>query len=125
MPSAINTSPCRSPLPRGGTSAVSARMPPSPALSARITMAMYLIEMTITQRVDDERQHAEHVFRRRRHRVAAEETLPDRVERAGADVAVHHADGGQREREQRAGGGDGLWRRRDRRGVGDVCHVRA
>ena len=33
---------------RVGTSAVSARMPPSPALSARITMAMYLIEMTIT-----------------------------------------------------------------------------
>ena len=28
-----------------GSSAVSARMPPSPWLSARITMAMYLIEM--------------------------------------------------------------------------------
>jgi hypothetical protein len=35
-------------LPRVGTSAVSARMPPSPALSARMTMAMYLMEMTIT-----------------------------------------------------------------------------
>jgi hypothetical protein len=32
----------------GSTSAVSARMPPSPWLSARMTMAMYLIEMTIS-----------------------------------------------------------------------------
>ena len=31
---------------RCGTSAVRARMPPSPRLSARITMAMYLTEMT-------------------------------------------------------------------------------
>ena len=35
---------------RGGISAVSARMPPSPWLSARMTMAMYLIEMTIRAR---------------------------------------------------------------------------
>ena len=51
------------------------------------------------QRVDDQRQHAEHVLVRRRHRVRAEEALAHRVERAGADVAVDDADGGQRERE--------------------------
>ena len=53
MPSAIRTGrptasradAPRSPL-RPGTSAVSARMPPSPWLSARMTMATYLIEMT-------------------------------------------------------------------------------
>jgi len=33
---------------RDGSSAVSARMPPSPWLSARMTIAMYLIEMTST-----------------------------------------------------------------------------
>ena len=37
----------RSPL-SPGTSAVSARMPPSPWLSARMTIATYLIEMTST-----------------------------------------------------------------------------
>ena len=47
------------------------------------------------QRVDDERQHAEHVLVRRRHRVRAEEALAHRVERAGADVAVDDAEGGE------------------------------
>ena len=37
----------REPFPgRDGSSAVSARMPPSPWLSARMTIAMYLTEMT-------------------------------------------------------------------------------
>ena len=65
-------------------------------------MAMYLIEMTISERVDDERQHAEHVVVRRRHRMRSEEALPDRVERTRADVAVDDAESGKREREQRA-----------------------
>ena len=38
--------PHRFPLRAGGSSAVSARMPPSPWLSARMTIAMYLTEMT-------------------------------------------------------------------------------
>ena len=39
---------------------------------------------------------------RRRHRVRAEEALADRVERAGADVAVDDADRAERERKQAA-----------------------
>ena len=52
------------------------------------------------QRVDDQREHAEHVLVRRRHGVRAEEALAQGVQRAGADVAVDDAERGQREREQ-------------------------
>ena len=52
------------------------------------------------QRPEDQRQHAEHVVVRRRHRVRSEEALAHRVERAGADVAVDHAERGQGERKQ-------------------------
>ena len=54
------------------------------------------------ERVDDERQHAEHVVVGGRHGVRAEETLAQRVQRAGADVAVDDAERRQRQREQAA-----------------------
>ena len=77
------------------------------------------------ERVDDERQHAEHVFRRRRHRMGAEKAFPDRVEGARTDVAVHHADGGQRERKQRASGASGgCGGAVIGAGSADVCHGR-
>ena len=47
------------------------------------------------QRVDDERQHAQHVLAGGRHGMRSEEALPHRVERAGADVAIDDADRGQ------------------------------
>ena len=89
-------------LPRGGSSAVRARMPPSPRLSARSTTRDVLHRDDQQQRIDDEREHAEHVVVRRRHRVRSEEALAHRVERAGADVAVDDTDGGERERQQLA-----------------------
>ena len=54
------------------------------------------------QRVDDQRQHAEDVVVRRRHRVRAEETLAHRVQRAGADVAIDDAERGQGQRKETA-----------------------
>ena len=54
------------------------------------------------QRVDDQRQHAQDVVVRRRHRVRAEETLPHGVQRAGADVAVDDAERGECEGKQTA-----------------------
>ena len=53
------------------TSATSARMPPSPPLSARITNSRYLIDDRDDQRPEDQRQDAEHVRRRDRDRVIA------------------------------------------------------
>ena len=49
------------------------------------------------QRQDDERQHAVHVLRRRRHAVLAPETFLERVQRARADVAIDDPDCGQRQ----------------------------
>ena len=60
-----------------------------------------------SSRIDDERQDAEHVLVRGRHRVRAEEALPHRVERAGADVAVDDTDRGQRKGKELAGTGAG------------------
>ena len=77
-------------------------MPPSPWLSARRTIAMYLIDDDDNQRVQDEREHAEDVVVRRRHGMRAEETLANRVEGARPDVAVDDTNRGEREREQRA-----------------------
>ncbi len=49
--------------------------------------------------------HAEHALMRHGDRVLAVEALPHRVERAGADVAEHDAERGEREaREATAGG---------------------
>ena len=54
------------------------------------------------QRVDDQREHAQHVVVRRRHRVRAEEALAHRIQRAGADVAVDDAESGEGEGKQAA-----------------------
>ncbi len=109
MPSAISTGGRRpaatAPPPppgRPGISAVSARTPPSPWLSARMTMRDVLDRDDEQQRVDDQRQHAEHVLVRRRHGVRPEEALAHRVQRAGADVAVDDAERGEREGKQTA-----------------------
>ena len=56
------------------------------------------------QRIDDQRQDAEHVLVRRRHGMRAEEAFAHRVERARADVAVDDADRGERERKELAWG---------------------
>ena len=82
-------------------SAVSARMPPSPWLSARITMAMYLTETTMSsaQMMSDSTPSTLSCVAR--DGVRAEEALAHRVERAGADVAVDDADCGEGEREKR------------------------
>ena len=55
-------------MPRD-TSAVSARMPPSPRLSARMISVMYFSVTTITSAQKIDRQHAEHVRRRERQPV--------------------------------------------------------
>jgi hypothetical protein len=46
------------------------------------------------ERVDDQRQHAEDVLRRDRKRVRPIEADTNRIERAGADVAVDDAERG-------------------------------
>ncbi len=53
------------------------------------------------ERPDDQRQDAQDVGVRDLERVLAEEALAQRVERRGADVAVDHAEGAQRQHAQR------------------------
>ncbi len=60
------------------------------------------------QRVDDQRQDAENVFRSGRDGVRSEEALAQRIERARADVAIDDADGGQGQDESVMTGGGGL-----------------
>jgi hypothetical protein len=88
------------PMPgvRSGRRAASARMPPSPWLSARITIAMYFTDTTMMRRVEDEGQDAEDVVVVQRDGVRAEEALANRVERTRPDIAVDDANGGERER---------------------------
>ena len=72
------------------------------------------------QGVDDEREDAEDVVVRRRYGVRSEETLANRVEHAGADVAIDDAECGERQRKQVAAvggaGGKRSARRRQRLG---------
>ena len=82
------------------TSAISARMPPSPRLSARMTKTRYLSEMTM---ISD--QKISESTPRTFSGVAATpcvhvKALAQRVERAGADVAVDDAERAQREDER-------------------------
>ena len=65
-----------------------------------MTNTRYLIEMIERQRPEDQRQHAEHVVARRRDAVRAVEALAQRVERAGADVAVDDAERSQSEKSE-------------------------
>ena len=83
----------------GISSAVSARMPPSPWLSARITRARYLIEMMMisAQNTIDATPNA---FARVDREVVVLERLTERVQRARADVAVDDAQGAERQRQQ-------------------------
>ena len=82
----------------GSSSAVRARMPPSPWLSARITNARYLIEMMTTQRPEHDRRHAVGVGLGDVE-VGVLERLPERVQRAGADVAVDDPQRAERQRD--------------------------
>ena len=52
------------------TSAISAMMPPSPLLSARMMKTTYLIDTTPHERSEDERQNAEDVLLGHRYRMA-------------------------------------------------------
>ena len=56
------------------------------------------------ERPDEQREQPEDVLRRGRHAVRAMQRLPHRVERAGADVAVHDAERGERDAPDSAAG---------------------
>ena len=81
-------------------SAVSAMMPPSPSLSARMITGDVLHGDHDHQRPEHQRQDAEHGGVVRRESVVRRERFLDRVQRAGADVAEHHADRTQHQRTQ-------------------------
>ena len=76
-------------------------MPPSPWLSARMTSARYLIEMMTIERPERDRGDPERVGLHD-GQVLVLERLPERVQRARADVAEHHA---ERTEGQRAASG--------------------
>src|SRR5215510_14111979 len=78
----------------------SARIPPSPSLSARRTRTTYLSDTIAISAQKDERDDAEHVGR---------QGVPGRgerngqgVERARPDIAEHHPDRGEREEDRAA-----------------------
>ena len=100
------------PSPWGRTSARSARIPPSPRLSARITTVRYL---RVTTKLSD--QKISDSIPRTLPLVTGtpcgpDEALLERVERAGPDVAVDHSQGAQGDEGERpeAGGRLGLLR---------------
>ena len=72
-------------------------MPPSPLLSARMMSTTYLSDTTIISAQKDRRDAAEDRFRVERDAVRGIERFLDRVERAGADVAVDDAQRGEGE----------------------------
>src|SRR6266496_3806393 len=77
------------------------------------------------QRPEDQREHAEHIPRCDGNAVLTMERLAQGVQRAGADVAVHHTEGQQREPREvaasrmasGAGGRGGSWVLRGGRGA--------
>ena len=71
----------------GMTSAVRARMPPSPWLSARITSGRYLIEMMMIS-AQNTSEATPSALASVTARSVVLERLPEGVQRAGADVAV-------------------------------------
>ena len=86
--------------PRAGiSSAVSARMPPSPWLSARITSIRYLTEM-MTISAQNTTEATPYALARVDRQVGVLERLPERIQRARADVAVHDPQGAEREGQQ-------------------------
>ena len=73
-------------------------MPPSPPLSARITKVMYLMLMMMIERPEDQREQPVDVGGVDRQLVAVTgEGLAEGVQRAGPDVAVHDAQGDERQ----------------------------
>ena len=84
----------------GVASAVSARMPPSPWLSARSTNGQVLDEMTSIsdQKISESTPRTLSCVGG--DRSAGREALADRVERTGADVAVDDAQRGKRDGEE-------------------------
>ena len=74
-------------------------MPPSPWLSARMTKTRYLTETTMTsdQKISDSTPST--FSRSTATPCGAVEALAQRVERAGADVAVDDAEGAHRHHE--------------------------
>jgi hypothetical protein len=79
----------------GATSDSSARIPPSPSLSARRTRTTYLSDHR-HQRPEDQRHDAEDVARGRCALADGAERDGEGVERARADIAEHDAERGER-----------------------------
>ena len=77
-------------------SAVRARIPPSPWLSARITSARYLTQMITTNAQNASDATPERIDSGR-NEVVVLEGLPDRVQRAGADIAEHDTESAERQ----------------------------
>ena len=102
---------------RGATSDISARMPPSPRLSARMTKTRYLIEMTMISDQKISESTPSTLSGVGGDAVLAVKALAQRVERAGADVAVDDAERAEREDRQVAGGSAAPPARRARRGA--------
>ena len=108
----MNTSHCRRTGCRGSSaSAINARIPPSPWLSARMTYARYFSEITPkSDQTMEPREDAEHVDRADRHAVLADEAFAHGVERARADVAIDDAERRQAEDGQVTAGRLADWR---------------
>ena len=77
-------------------------MPPSPWLSARITVARYLRQMTMTS-AQNATDAAPKAVVTGHLEVGVVERLAERVDRAGADVAEHDAESAEREQRHTAG----------------------
>ena len=82
----------------GMTSAVRARMPPSPWLSARITSIRYLIEMMMISDQNTSEATPNALTGFSASRWWCSNALAERVQRAGADVAVDDAERAERQR---------------------------
>ena len=96
MPSVASTNARRPPrAPKRRTRAMSAMMPPSPSLSARMTSGDVGQRHDDHHRPENQRHNTVDVVRGDRHGVGVagiEERL-DGIDRAGSDVAEHDAEG--------------------------------
>ena len=80
---------------QGSSSASSARMPPSPLLSARSTNNWYLRQTMMTSDQNTSDSTPEHALGSGGETIAGGEGAAQGIERAGADVAEHHAERAQ------------------------------
>ena len=78
-------------------------MPPSPSLSARSTNTTYFSDTIIISAQKISETMPEHVGRRRDRMADAGQRDLEGIERAGADIAEHDAERGQRQKPRTAG----------------------